>query len=415
MNNNTSNRRPVWWLLFALLPVTLAHADEDDAFSLVTSAVWQYQDNVFFLPDDNEPTVFGPNAPRGDHSTSASVGLDFKKRIGRQLFTANATETRVRYNDLDLLDYDGHNLLAGWNWEVGNDFSGLLRYVKKRYLLGFGDFRTVVPTKNLVDAETWRFDASYKLDAYWGLFGGVNRESQRNGSPIRRPNDFDIDRVEGGVRYTTRGGTAFEVLGRNSNGDFLRRLPGLNRTNSFSQNDIEARVRWQPIGHSQLSATLGQAKREHDDVPERDFDDVYGRLKWEWQPTGQTGVTFLAERQIAALEDVVSSYFRTTTYSIAPVWQATGKLRFDGKVEWKSRDGQGSTFFSQFDPATLEALGISTIARQEDIMTLSLGATWAIQRNLTANAEIRHDERDANSAFYQYRVRSMSMSLQYLF
>lgn len=200
MNNNTTNRRSVWWLLFALLPVTVAHADEDDAFSLVTSAVWQYQDNVFFLPDGNEPTVFGPNAPRGDHSTSASVGLDFNKRIGRQLFTANATETRVRYNDLDLLDYDGHNLLAGWNWEVGNDFSGLLRYVKKRYLLGFGDFRTVVPTKNLVDAETWRFDASYKLDAYWGLFGGVNRESQRNGSPIRRPNDFDIDRVEGGVR-----------------------------------------------------------------------------------------------------------------------------------------------------------------------------------------------------------------------
>jgi hypothetical protein len=42
---------------------------------------------------------------------------------------------------------------------------------------------------------------------------------------IRRPNDSDIDRLEAGFRYTTRGGTSFELLGRNSDGDYPRRLP----------------------------------------------------------------------------------------------------------------------------------------------------------------------------------------------
>ena len=71
---------------------------------------------------------------------------------------------------------------------------------------------------------------------------------------------------------------------------------------------------------------------------------------------------------------------------------------------------------SESTPATklLEAIAGAS-ARQEDITTYSLGATWAIQRNLTANAELRHDSRDSNVQFYQYRVRSLSMSLQYLF
>lgn len=392
-----------------LLPMAdSARADEDDAFSLVTSASWQYQDNVLYLPDGQKPTFFGPDAARGDHSYNASVGLNFDKRIGRQQLSANATRSMVRYNNLDVLDYDGHNAFASWKWQAGNDLSGQLRYTSRRYLQGFGDFRTTTPAKNLVDLETLRFDAAYIVDAYWTLFGALSQDSVRNELRVRQGSDSDTDRIEAGVRYTTRGGTAFELLGRDTQGDFPKRLAGLNLTNSFSQKDLEARVRWQPVGHSRLSASIGQSNRKHDEVPQRDYEDVFGRVSWEWQPTGHLGVNFLAERQISALDDLLSSYFRTTTYTIAPIWQATGKLRVDGRLQWVSRDGNGETFFSQLFP------GVQA-ARQEDITTYSLGATWAIQRNLTANAELRHDSRDSNVQFYQYRVRSVSMSLQYLF
>lgn len=392
-----------------LLPMAdSARADEDDAFSLVTSASWQYQDNVLYLPDGQKPTFFGPDAARGDHNYNASVGLNFDKRIGRQQLSANATRSMVRYNNLDVLDYDGHNAFASWKWQAGNDLSGQLRYTSRRYLQGFGDFRTTTPAKNLVDLETLRFDAAYIVDAYWTLFGALSQDSVRNELRVRQGSDSDTDRIEAGVRYTTRGGTAFELLGRDTQGDFPKRLPGLNLTNSFSQKDLEARVRWQPVGHSRLSASIGQSNRKHDEVPQRDYEDVFGRVSWEWQPTGHLGVNFLAERQISALDDLLSSYFRTTTYTIAPIWQATGKLRVDGRLQWVSRDGNGETFFSQLFP------GVQA-ARQEDITIYSLGATWAIQRNLTANAELRHDSRDSNVQFYQYRVRSLSMSLQYLF
>lgn len=416
MNNNISKCLPFALLLLTLPRADSAWADEDDAFSLVTSASWQYQDNVLYLPDGQRPTFFGAGAPRGDHNYTASVGLNFDKRIGRQQLSANATRSMIRYDSLDVLDYDGHNGFASWKWQVGNDLSGQLRYTSRRYLQGFGDFRTTTPAKNLVDAETLRFDAAYIVDAYWTLFGALSQDSYRNQLRVRQGSDADIDRAEAGVRYTTRGGTAFELLGRDTQGDYPKRLPGLNQTNSYSQKDLEARVRWQPVGHSRLSAAIGQSNRKHEEVPERDYEDVYGRVSWEWQPTGKLGVNFLAERQISALDDLLSSYFRTTTYSIAPIWQPTGKLRVDGRMQWVSRDGNGETFFTQLPPAVQAALGISgATARQEDITTYSLGATWAIQRNLTANAELRHDSRDSNVQFYQYRVRSVSMSLQYLF
>ncbi|WP_430433825.1 XrtB/PEP-CTERM-associated polysaccharide biosynthesis outer membrane protein EpsL [Methyloversatilis sp.] len=420
MNNNISKCLP-----FALLLLTLPHAgsawaDEDDAFSLVTSASWQYQDNVLYLPDGQRPpAVFGLNAPRGDQSYVASVGLNFNKRIGRQQLSASASQIMTRYNDLKTLDNDGHNVLASWKWELGNDLSGQLRYSNRRYMQGFNDFRSLTPVKNLVDLENLRFDATYKLDAFWALIGGVSRDSLRNGVPSRLGSDYDIDRYELGARYTTRGGTSFELVGIDTQGDYPNRLPTSNVTNSYSQKNLEARIRWQPVGHSRLSASIGQANRKHDNLPERDYEDVYGRVGWEWTPSGKFGVSFLAERQISALDDIVSSYFRTTTYSIAPMWQATGKLRFDGRVQWLSRDASGDSFFSTLSPAEQAFyrvfFGIDGTARQEDITTYSLGATWAIQRNLTANAELRHDSRDSNVQFYQYRVRSVSMSLQYLF
>jgi exopolysaccharide biosynthesis operon protein EpsL len=385
----------------------VASAGEGDVFSLVTSGSWQYQDNVFFLPDGSEPTSFGPGATRGDHNWSVSVGLTADKLIGRQRLTANASQSAIRYNNLTVLDYDGHNISAGWQMQFGNDFSGTLRYTNRRYLGGFGDFRTATLAQNLVDAESLRFDPSYKLDAYWTLFGAIGKDSRRNSAAIRQANNSDMDRIEAGVRYTTRGGTAFELLGRRTDGDYPQRLPTLNRTNAFTQKDIEARIRWQPFGHSRISGAIGQSRRQHDNVPQRDYEDVYGRVSWDWQPTGHTGVTFQAERQIAALDDNFSSYFRTTTYTIAPVWQATGKLRVNGRAQRVARDGEGDTFFTQ--------LGFNGETRQEDLKTYSLGATWAIERNLSANAELRRDERESNVQFYQYRVRSLSVSLQYIF
>lgn len=407
MNNNLSLLpRSLQCLLMLIAPFS-ALAGEGDVFSLVTSGAWQYQDNVFYLPDGQEPTSFGPNTPRGDHSWTATLGVTADKTIGRQRLTASASQSAVRYNDLSVLDYDGQNIVAGWQMQVGSDFSGNLRYTNRKYLGGFGDFRSAVLTKNIIDAETLRFDGAYKIDAYWSLFGGVGKDTQRNSTEIRRRNDFDIERLEAGVRYTTRGGTQFELLGRRSDGDYPQRLPILNQTNSYKQKDIELRVRWQPVGHSRLSGAIGQSKREHENVPQRDYDDVYGRVGWEWQPTGHTAVNFQAERQISALDDNFSSYFRTTTYSIAPIWQATGKLRVDGRAQWVARDGEGDTFFT--------ALGFDGTPRQEDLTTYSLGATWAIERNLSANVEVRRDERESNNQFFQYRVRSVSASLQYVF
>lgn len=417
MNNNITKCLPAAWLLLALTQSGTVRAGDNDAFSLVTSASWQYLDNVLYLPDGDKPTFFGPDAPRADYSYSASVGLSFDKRIGRQQLSANASQNMTRYNDLNQLDNDGHNASANWKWELGNDLSGQLRYTNRRYMQGFADFRTTSPTKNLVTSETWRFDGAYKIDAFWALFGALSRDGFQNSVASRRGNDYDIDRFEAGARYTTRGGTAFELLGRRSEGDYPNRLPSFNATNSFSQKDIEARVRWQLLGHSKVSASLGQSERKHDNLPERDYEDVYGRVTWDWAPNGHINVNLFAERQISALDDLVSSYFRTTTYAIAPTWQYSGKLRFDGRVQWVSRDGSGQTVLSLLTPTQqLQLFGVVLSGpRQEDIRTYSLGATWLLQHNFSANAELRHDQRDSNNEFYQYDVNSVSMSLQYVF
>lgn len=133
MNNNISKCLTGVLLCASVVPGA-ASADEDDVFSLTTSANWQYVDNVFYLPDGNEPTSFGPNTPRGDHSTTLSAGIVGEKRLGRQVLTANTTFNRTRYNDISLLDNDGYNLAAGWLWTVGSDLSGNLSYSKRRYM-----------------------------------------------------------------------------------------------------------------------------------------------------------------------------------------------------------------------------------------------------------------------------------------
>lgn len=70
MNNNISKCWPAVLLLLTVVSTDSAQADEDDAFSLVTSASWQYQDNVLYLPDGRRPSFFGPDAPRGTITTT---------------------------------------------------------------------------------------------------------------------------------------------------------------------------------------------------------------------------------------------------------------------------------------------------------------------------------------------------------
>lgn len=401
-------------LLALCLPALLfsgsSRADEDDAITLVTSYSYQYDSNVFRLRDGQKANLGGGSAQRSDFTRNFTYGLNFSKQISRQQVRFNASRTQARYNHFGLLDNDGHDILGQWLWQVGNDLSGQLRYTRQRYMLGFGDYRIL--EQNLVDAEALRFEAAYKLTPEWVLFGATGHDEQKNSSFNRRGQDFKRDAVEGGIRYVTRAGASIELLARQAEGDYPNRLftTGFsNISNSYSQFDVETRLRWQVSGHSRLTASVGQADRQHDKVPERDYQDVYGRFSWEWQPTGQAMLTVNAERGISAVDDLLASYFQTRTYSIVPTWQPTAKLKVDGRFEWRNRQQAGNT------PLSSSPLAVLFPLREEDIRSFGVGATWNAWRNLSATANLRRDVRDSTDRNYEFKATSVSMTVQYLF
>jgi exopolysaccharide biosynthesis operon protein EpsL len=398
------------WTLHFLGAVTClpAFAAEDDVFRPYVGYSFAYDNNVLGIPNGANPS----GANLSDTSRHAEAGLAFNKRVSQQVLSAKLNVSHVTYERMGQLNNDSKDLLANWNWHVGDRVEGNLGASYVQALSPFVNFNSQdvniqSQERNLRTQRREFFDGSWRLHPSWRLRAGLSRDKLSYDLTTQNAGDRNELTSEFGFDYLVPSGSTVGVQVRHTRGDLPnpQQIDSLVVDNSYDQNEIKAKINWLLTGKTQLQFLGGYVQRKHDFFPARDYSGLNARLIGIWKPTGKIGVTLSGWREIGALDDLTASYTLNQGVSVGSTWDWTSKLRLDGQLKYETSDFSGAAAFTSLLP----------VDRKDTFSTASLKLTYRPTDHLQLAALLYRKNKDSNIAGNSYPNNGMMLSSRYEF
>lgn len=325
-----------------LVPVADAAALWDDKLELFVAESVIYDSNVFRISSRADPVAIVGAPSRGDTYYTTSPGFNFGIPYSRQRFVGGVKWNYTRYDRFKVLDFDGHEGRALWQWQVGNDLSGQLGYTQTLALASLANSRAGIlsGTPNSLETERAFLDLTYELTPRWRLQGEASRLDQDNGFAPLRVNDIIIESAGLAGSYVSRAKNQIGLGVRTEEGRFPNRpdVAASPFVDAYRQYNVDVIADYTISGHSRVRARAGWVSRSNEQLTQRDFDEGTYKLVYDWRPTGKLGINAVARREVSPLDDTYSSFVLLTGYALSPTLRMTQQTTAELNLEYSSRD-----------------------------------------------------------------------------
>ena len=308
-----------------------------------TSGGLYYDSNVFRLSDSVNPqTVLGTNQ-KSDTVGRLGVGLEGNVPIDRQRILFAAELDAYRYNRFDLLNNNTYRAGVAWLWQAGDPWSGDIGYRRTHYLAPLAFLNA--PIKNMITTDRFFGSAGYELTPRWKVRGAADWVQYANSNPTQNALDNTTSSGTAGLDYVTPasnsvGGQVKYSHGSYPNPQFVSG-PNVFVNNTYDEIEASGVVHWVVTGFSTFDARLGYTNRRYDQLSQRNFDGVTGRLSWDWTPAAKTLINLAMWRELQGLSDLTASYVLSHGISVGPSWAPISKLVFQARLAYVKNDYQG--------------------------------------------------------------------------
>ena len=397
------------WSL-ALLPAVFApgtaHALDGDRIRPSIGVVGTYYSNLFYLDDRQPVGAFLKNGQRSDFSYGLRGGIAADYYFGRQFLTINGTATQSQFQTYGNLDNVAYNGRAALNWVIGSDWSGDLGGTYNENLGSFADVRT--NQKNLRTAQTLFGSALYRVYYDWSLRAALTQTTLENSAINFRQGNQDITVYEFGTRYYSKGGDSFLGLNfKNTDGKFPNRVdyPTERVDSSYYQRDLQGTVDWRYSGETRLSGAVGWTNRQHEQLSQRNFTGVTGRVTLSYAYSGKTAINTTLRRDIGALDDVTSNFILTQGFNVGPSYALSGKVTLTASYDYSQRKFLG-------DPGFI----VTHIpVRVDNIQSVNIGVQYTPARNVSISANLSQAVRSSNRPLSDFSATTLTVTGQVTF
>lgn len=399
-------------LLVPLLAVVSAvtdalAAEPPDAFVPYVSAGVTHDSNLFRFEDDEEALAQLGTTKRSDYIRTAGAGFDVDVPVSRQRLLLSGNVDRNDYKRFSELDHTAGKGLAQWQWRAGRQWDGNIQYKYVRKLASFAEQR--VRRKDMITRQGAEAQAAYQWHPRWqAMASGGWADFDHSAEQRKR---LDRSRVFGelGLDYVSRARNRAGLWARLAEADFPNRDIDPDSLvpvdNSYRDTALGTAARWQVTGESLLQGRLAYEWRDYDEVSERDFDGVTGRLNWAWQVTGKTQLELAAWRDLDAVQEDIATYVDEKAVSAKLNWSATAKLTVSVEGSYQKRDHEG-------DPA----LVISDLkTRKDDVSAAGAAIDYEALRNVKLSLAGRAGKRDSNRPGLDYDFWEVATALEVSF
>lgn len=370
-----------------------------------------HDDNVFRLSDS---AVVPAGVHKSDTIYRVGVGLRANLPVSQQRIVLDARVNSYTFDNNDRLDHVEYRGSAAWRWQAGQRLSGDLGYSRRRYLGDLGEIQATV--KDMITEDRFFGSAGFMVTPRWRVRGAADWRKFDHSEATRSELDLRVTSGTVGLDYVTPLNNSIGVQHKISQGEYDNRqaiVPGTTVANTYDEYETSAVMRWNIGPKSLFNARLGYTKREHDEVPARDFDGFTGRLSLDWAAGAKTLINASAWREIRSveefgtLEQAAASYILSTGFSIGPSWAPTSKLVFEARYLHEKREYEG-------DPA-LSFPGSAGIQREDTFNGLRLAAGYTPRRNLRFSLAVERGDRDSNILLRDYDYNRVSANARFQF
>jgi len=381
------------------LPIQNVMALGNDNVFISANAGISYDSNLFRLDSGVDPS---PGVSEQDSFIyHYGLGLSADIPYSRQRFRANLNIQQNIYSRFHQLNYVGGGGNAVWLWQVGDDFAGDLGVSISQSLQNYS-YTAVSTQRNVVRNINTYFNPRYRIAPNFELQAGLNYAIGRNTLEAADGNDSNTLGTRLGLAYVTFSGNRVGLQVQSWKTEFPNQSPTSN--NDFRDNRLSTFFNWTVTGASLIDGSIGYKQRQHDLLPQRDFDGWTGTVAWNWTPTGRTRMRLFLGRDIGGVDDLVTTYARTYTVSFNPSYQLTSKMSLNGTAQHQDLRFLGNT--NVVNTTTVTSLA----DRHDRINTLGLGLGYSVTRVFYMGLNYAWSHRNSNQAGANYDDNAISFN-----
>lgn len=368
-----------------------AAAGPNDALHLYGALGYGHDDNLLRVPE-GQPAFDGTLA---DSWRTAEGGLVFDHMYSRQRINAYAKLSKVKFDHFSQLDYDGKDVMANWDWQIGNHLEGKLGGSYTQLLAPYTDFRS--SERNLRQQRRRYAEGAWRFHPSWRVRGAASRDKFTYALASQRFNNRREDAAEAGVDYLAASGSTVGLVARKLQGryTYLRPLGASLVDNNYDQDEVKAKVNWIASGSTNVQVLAGWAKRKQPSFG--DSSGLNGRASATYTPRGKMSYTAAVWRDFAPLESTVVSYTLNKGASVGAVYDATAKIQLTANAVYEKRN---------YSPRLTLA---DTSGFNDSIRNANLGATWAPLRTVKLSLAFARQSRTGSPVLGTGQFRSNSI------
>ena len=368
-----------------------ALAGPNDALHVYGALGYGHDDNLLRVAE-GQPAFDNTLA---DSWRTGEGGLVFDHMYGRQRINAYVKLSKVKFDHFTQLDYDGKDVLANWNWQLGNHLQGTAGASYAQVLAPYTDFRS--NERNLRQQRRRYAEGAWRFHPSWRVRGAASRDTFTYELLTQRYNNRTEDASEIGIDYLAPSDSTVGLVARKLKGKYTNRRPvgQLLVDDNYDQDELKARVNWIASGTTSVQLLGGWAKRKQASFG--DSSGVNGRLSATYTPLGKMSYNAAVWRDFAPLESTIVSYTLNKGASVGAVWDATAKIQVDANAIYERRNYNARL-------ALANASGLN-----DSIRSATVRATYAPLRSVKLSLAYAHQSRTGSAFLGTGQFRSNSI------
>jgi len=331
-----------------------------------------YDSNVFRLSEKLDPTLVIGDSQKSDTIFTTAVGFNLDAPVSLQRFQLAAAFLDSRYRHFKDIDHTGHTINAAWLWSITPRLTGALGYQEEKTLASFANIQVRRP--DLITSRTAFANGAWMVTPSWRLHGDLNA-ARTDHTEIRELQDLENASAEVGLSYVTaqENRIGVDVRGERGRSPEERVVQGQLFDNAYSQTGVGVQARWVATGHSRFDGRADYIRRRYEQFSERNYSGPTFRATYTWTPTGKITVATVAQRDIAPLEDITTTFVLVTSLTVRPDWQITDKVSLRGNFAYAKWDYRGDPAFGLDFEHRVKTAGVSVLWRPFTRVSLSGG------------------------------------------
>ena len=358
----------------------------------------RFDDNVFLLADEESTAEINGNDQRSDLILDAIASGSGKYEGTWHNFQVDAQAFRRQYSDFDFLSFTGGKVNTKWSWNISPRWDTELRYVFVKDQSSFSD-------ENLAQGDIFNENrvtgkVAYKLNQAGDLY--LKSSFKTRNYDVRDALENDrYDFSLGYIRYTQlKNFYGIEIS--QADGEYPSRLGQVNaeaQVQEYTENAIDAFIKWRPGQNSVFDAKIGFIDRQHNDqVSNFDYSGITYDFRYLWNYSSRTEITAQLSKQVRDTENSITAFNRDERLKIGAKWRYAEHIVLTSSI-------------TLFDSDFVQANG----NRKDFGATLDLGAIYEFRvrsslgfnlraRNRTSNRDLSEFDNAVALISYKYKL-----------